>query len=553
MMQSEKLRIVIYRYKRFVLGVTVIILVLLFVPSIHSVNAQDPVVSKGSNGFAPYRPPGEGLAGTTVGGYMCARGKRQVPWSEYAPYCVPRWSGNNGGATSSGVTGRTITVTVDIANNGGLCTFLAKSGSKSIASTAVFKHNINTYVGLFNKDFELWGRKVVVKYFNGQGCYVSELLGQDQSQAEADAQTAASLGAFADISEVSSTAPYDTALAQHHVIAIGGEFMPHSWYQQNAPYEYSYYESCSKFVQSTIDVVKSAFNGLPAIYAAGKGIHDAPARIGLVYPNAPVIRACAADLTGGLQAAHVPVAATFVYSMANFGSVMQEATAAMANFRSKRVTTVVCACDPLTPSFLADAAAAQHYYPEWLAMSVSDETMIRGIMSSPQDKAEWAHALTTMVQPTPARDQEFTVAYKLATGHELSNPPAIGDAGTVYQGILLLFSALQQAGPDLTPATFQKGMWSLPASVQDAGMGGWSFGPGHYTTPSNFQVLYWSNDARGPITGEQGAFVACNHGAFYLYYKKVPGLPVGRQLECFGRGGSTVPWAPPATAIPSVP
>lgn len=397
------------------------------------------------------------------------------------------------------------------------------------------------------------GRKVVVKYFNGQGCYVSELLGQDQSQAEADAQTAASLGAFADISEVSSTAPYDTALAQHHVIAIGGEFMPHSWYQQNAPYEYSYYESCSKFVQSTIDVVKSAFNGLPAIYAAGKGIHDAPARIGLVYPNAPVIRACAADLTGGLQAAHVPVAATFVYSMANFGSVMQEATAAMANFRSKRVTTVVCACDPLTPSFLADAAAAQHYYPEWLAMSVSDETMIRGIMSSPQDKAEWAHALTTMVQPTPARDQEFTVAYKLATGHELSNPPAIGDAGTVYQGILLLFSALQQAGPDLTPATFQKGMWSLPASVQDAGMGGWSFGPGHYTTPSNFQVLYWSNDARGPITGEQGAFVACNHGAFYLYYKKVPGLPVGRQLECFGRGGSTVPWAPPATAIPSVP
>ncbi|MCL4433555.1 MAG: hypothetical protein M1399_02115 [Actinobacteria bacterium] len=531
----------------------VIILVLLFVPSVHSVNAQDPVVSKGNSGFVLYRPPGEGLAGTTVGGYMCTRGKRQVPWSEYAPYCVPRWTGNNSGATSSGVTGRSITVTVDIANNGGLCTFLAKSGSKSIASTAVFEHNINAYVGLFNKDFELWGRKVVVKYFNGQGCYVNELLGQDQSQAEADAQTAASLGAFADISEVSSTPPYDTALAQHHVIAIGGEFMPHSWYQQNAPYEYSYYESCSKFAQSTIDVVKSAFNGLPAIYAAGKGIHDAPARIGLVYPNAPVIRACAADLTGGLQAAHVPVAATFVYSMANFGSVMQEATAAMANFRSKRVTTVVCACDPLTPSFLADAAAAQHYYPEWLAMSVSDETMIRGIMSSPQDKAEWAHALTTMVQPTPARDQEFTVAYKLATGHELSSPPAIGDAGTVYQGILLLFSALQQAGPDLTPATFQKGMWSLPPSVQDAGMGGWSFGPGHYTTPSNFQVLYWSNDARGPITAEQGAFVACNHGAFYSYYDLVSGLPAGRQLECFGNGGSTAPWAPPSSAIPSVP
>ncbi|MHB8263341.1 MAG: hypothetical protein ACYDGY_06300 [Acidimicrobiales bacterium] len=77
----------------------------------------------------------------------------------------------------------------------------------------------------------------------------------------------------------------------------------------------------------------------------------------------------------------------------------------------------------------------------------------------------------------------------------------------------ILFSALQQAGPDLTPVTFQRGMWSLPPSVQDASMGGWSFGPNHYTTPSNFQILYWNPKARGPVTGERGAFVACNHGA----------------------------------------
>ncbi len=548
---QDKLKETVCRYKRFTLGTIIIVMILIFVPSINRTNIENPASSLSSAGL-PYKPPGEGLTGTTAGGYLCRPGLRQVPWSQYAPYCVPKWSGNNGGATAPGVTGSTVTVTVDIADNGGLCTYLDKAGSKSTASTAVFKKNMNTYVALFNKDFELWGRKVVIKYFNGQGCDINELLGQDQSQAEADAQTAASLGAFADYSEVASTPPYDTALANNHIIAIGGEFMPHSWFQQNAPYEYSYYPSCTKFVQSAFDVISRSIYGLPDIYAGNKAYQHEPAKLGIIYPTAPLFEPCAAELTGLLQQAHIPLEDQFAYSMTDLGSIYQEATAAMAGFHAKGVTAVVCACDPLTPSFLADAAAAQHYFPEWLVMSISDETEVRGIMSSAADKAEWSHALTMMVQPVPPQDQEFTVAYQLATGHKLSSPPAIGDAGTLYQGLLLLFDGLQQAGPDLTPETFQRGIWSLPPSAQNASMGGWSFSPGHYTSPSNFQVLYWSNSARGPVTHEKGAWVACNSGKFYSIYGNTSALPVGRQLSCFGKGGSSVPWSPPASAIPKI-
>ncbi|MCL4433781.1 MAG: ABC transporter substrate-binding protein [Actinobacteria bacterium] len=551
---QKKLFAVVLRYKGLLIGVVAFALVMVFVPSLHSTGVATPSSPNGV-GFIPYKPPGEGLAGTTVGGYVCTHGRRQVPWSLYAPYCVPQWHGNNGGATDKAdplaVTAKTINVSVNYASNQGLCSILASMESGSIASEALFKRMTNIYVSLFNKDFELWGRKVVIKYFNGQGCYANELLGQDQTEAEADAQTAASLHAFADMSELYSAPPYDTALAQYHIIAIGGEFMPHSWFAQNAPYEYSTIASCSKFMQSVVEIVKNSIYGLPAIYAAGKHLHGSPAKIGLIYPNAAFLRPCAQEVTGALKAAHIPVAAQFVYSITNFSSVESESTAVMADFRNKGVTTVICGCDPVTPAFMATAAAQQNYYPEWVPMTLGDG-ITRGIMGSPADKAEWAHAITAFVQTTPPQDQEYALAYKLATGHQLHGLVNVVTAGAAYGSVLLLFSALQQAGPDLTPQSFQRGMWSLPPSVQDASMGGWAFLPGHYTTPSNFQITYWNNSARGAVTHGVGAFVACNHGVFYTYagYNEGPSLPVGKQLECFGSGGSSAPWVPPPSAIP---
>ncbi len=545
---AESMKSAVLRYKGILLAVIVFAAVITFVPSLHDKSVAKPPQSTGK--FTPYKPPGEGLSGTTVGGYTCTPGRRQVPWSLYAPYCVPKWTGTNGGSTSPGVTATTVNVSVNYASNGGLCPFLASMESKSIASEALFKKMINTYVALFNKDFELWGRKVVIKYFNGQGCYASELLGQDQAQAEADAQTAASLNVFADTSMLYSAPPYDTALAQKHIIAIGGEFMPHSWFQQNAPYEYSTIASCSKFMTSVVQIIKNSINGLPAIYAGNKSYHHELAKIGLIYPSAAFLAPCAQQVKSELKADHIPITATFVYDISNFGSVGNEATAVMSDFHQKGVTTVICGCDPVTPMYMAGAAAQQGYYPEWIPMTLGDG-VTRGIMGSTAAKSEWAHAITNFVQTTPPHDQEYALAYKIATGHQLHGLINVVTAGGVYSDILLLFSALQQAGPDLTVQSFQRGMWSLPPSVQDASMGGWAFLPGHYTTPSNFMISYWNNNARGAVTNGQGAFMACNHGELYAYtgYKGAT-LPPGKQLSCFGAGGSSKPWVPPPSAIP---
>ena len=48
--------------------------------------------------------------GVARSGVKCGPGVKQVPWSPYAPPCVPQFSANNGGVTSPGVSNNTITL-----------------------------------------------------------------------------------------------------------------------------------------------------------------------------------------------------------------------------------------------------------------------------------------------------------------------------------------------------------------------------------------------------------------------------------------------------------
>ena len=57
---------------------------------------------------------------------------------------------------------------------------------------------MNTYINYFNKQYELYGRHVVLKPYKGQSDYIQEDQGNDAPQAQADAQNEAESGAFAD-------------------------------------------------------------------------------------------------------------------------------------------------------------------------------------------------------------------------------------------------------------------------------------------------------------------------------------------------------------------
>jgi hypothetical protein len=107
--------------------------------------------------------------------------------------------------------------------------------------------------------------------------------------------------------------------------------------------------------------------------------------------------------------------------------------------------------------------------------------------------------------------------------------------GFVYPPLLLFFDALQAAGPDLTPQTFEQGYFSLPNSIPNGSLGGWSFGKNSFDPPSDFRAIWWNPNAISAQDGKKGAWINCNNGTPYYIANKGAGLPKHQQLNCFNR------------------
>ncbi len=526
---ASKPGVLLRRYGTFLAMVAVIAVVLELLPSARSAT---PHSTPRSSELASVTPaPVPGTPGITVGGVACASGVRQVPWSNYAPICMPRWSGSNGGATAPGVSSRTITLTYRNAESTALAALSSEVGPSLLPTNATVVSVMNAYISLFNRTYELYGRHVVLKAFTGQGDFLQEDLGGDQAQAQADAATAASLGAFADISVLASTEPYDAALADHHVIAIGAQFLPKSWFSEYAPYEYSVIPDCNKEATTTAAVVGRSMAHLPAIFAGSTAMQKKTRVFGLLYPSSPLYAQCAEQAARLLKDRYgVSLAAQVSYAL-SLTSINNQASTAIAEMKAAGVTTVLCACDPITPLYLSAAANSQGYHPEWLTLSLDDA------LSRLPAQNQWAHAISGGFVSIPPTAQEAYRAYLLADGGSKPSLPVSETLAAFYEPLLFFFDALQQAGPDLTPQTFEQGVDSLPPSLPGAQFGAWRFGPGTYDPAADFQIMWWSPTATSAQDQRKGAWQPCNGGERYYYANNAATLPKGKQLSCFGSSG----------------
>jgi len=468
-------------------------------------------------------------AGTTVGGYTCGPGIRQVPWSAYAPACEPKWSGNNGGATAPGVTATTITLSYREAATAILQELYALVPPSVVGTNAEAIQTMQSYINIFNKDFELYGRHVVLAPFNGQGNFINEDTGTGAPQAEADAVTVAtSLHAFADMSLIDSSVTYTQDLQAQKVIAFGLYLQDQQWYQQNAPWQYTPGPNCSKSANAIGALFGKQLKGLPAQFAGG-ALRTEPRKLGIFYTNVPTQYDCEQQVVKSLASYGVtPVAqAALTFNIANLAS---ESSTAVAQMKAAGATTIICVgCDPISPRFYFAAATQDNYHPEWFFQSLyasnatASEAFIRLF---PADQR--SQILTIGTQPTAKSLSEAVHAYQL--GNTDPGATIIPSYYLVYGSILQFFSALQLAGPDLTPSNFQAAMRSIPQSSPGGELGGWNGSAGPYDPASTFQILKWDQAARSPADGHQGTYEVCNGGAVYSFAS--PALPARTPLRC---------------------
>jgi hypothetical protein len=458
----------------------------------------------------------------------CSGGTLQDALGPYSPGCVD-FTGDNGGATAPGVTTTTITVAQREGGLGGggqgkaagNSDLQKKAQAAGISqSPEARERTFDTLLAYFNKTYQLYGRQVKVVRYQGRGDQLAEFGGAGQEQANADAlKVGQELHAFADLS--ATTQPYLDALVRQRVVAIGGVNLPASYYRSKAPYAWGQLIDCTTLMNSAIDLLAKRFPvGQPAVRAGSATTRQKPRKYALLVPDDPVYQKCVDEAGGQLNSDGITFAKQIHYAL-NFTNMQQEAPNIAAQLKQAGITTVVLVTDPLLPYFLTGAATQQDFWPEWFVTgTIATDADVAGQF---YDNDQWQNAYGQSYLTLGSG--KASPAYKAYKSMRQDEPTATVDV--VYQTLLMLFTGLQEAGPNLNPTSFEQGMFSWGPHVGPFGR--WSFSPNDFTSTDDAREVYFDPRAISPFNSRPGAWVALNGGRRYrgsAWPTTDPGAPI---------------------------
>jgi hypothetical protein len=477
-----------------------------------------------------------------------ATGRLRMP-TQYAPPCVPVHHGSNGGATTTGVTGTTITVVYYIAPPGDLAS--AIEGAAGTPATNL--ETARNYVAMYNRITPLYGRKVVLVPFNATG------TSDDAVAAQADALTVAEqIHAFASIGGPAQTPAYEDELARMHVLcldcALGATYTS---YQKDAPYLWGQLPTPDTLLNAAFRYVFTQLKGHDAVYAGEKSFRTHPRRFALVtYESSPpVYTSLTAELTHEIAAAHLKLALDESYLL-DLSELPSESATIAEHLKRVGATTVIFAGDPIMPIYLTKACAAIGYYPEWVITgTVFTDTSTLGRY---YNQKEWAHAfgITSLAVPTPI---QLGDAYTLYRWYYGTTPPAPRTAPVLLPSVEQLFDGIELAGPRLTAQTWAGGIFRYPPTgggpttpLTAYGYQGAPPTPS-YASPADYTFIWYDATAKG--TDEEGV-----DGSGMIRYvdggKRYPATSgPTKDIPMFQVAGSVMQYQhyPPGGAPPSYP
>jgi hypothetical protein len=448
--------------------------------------------------------PAEVGAGQTATGWgetvsACADRPLQVPDLGYSPPCYA-FTGDNGGATSRGVTADTITVSYRLTSDPNLLVLLGSLGGVPLDETnEEMEATAQALVEYFNANFEFYGRKIELASYEGRGLILPEFTGGGQDAATNDSiKVANEIQAFADITGL--TQPYADALGRNQVISIGAPYMSREWFEDHRPYAWSTVPDCTATAELSAIYSNNRLFGRDANWA-GDDL-GGQRSLAVVAPNNLEYQQCVDVYQGQVEAAGNEVALKLSYIL-DPAQLQAQAAGIMAKLKDEGTTSVSCACDPVMQMYLAQEASAANYYPEWLIAGVGFIDLdLGGQIISKNAPDQWVHAFGGSPSAAP-QPPETSVAYAAYRSVRQDEPSLLVDQ--IYNQLLTLALGIQMAGPDLTPETFETGLFAYPGGTGQAGT--WDFSPGHYTPVTDIREIWWDPDQISPFNGQPGTYV----------------------------------------------
>ena len=481
-----------------------------------------------------------------------ATGRLKMP-TVYSPPCVPvSTSSDNGGSRSSGVSGSAINIVYFQAQPGGL----ASTISSAAGTNAQVLATAEAYVAIFNHVFEMYGRHVNLIPFTASGADT------DPVAAHADAVTVAQqLHAFASINGYGETTAYEDELSRLHVLCLAcGDSALYGQISQNAPYFWANLPTADTSLNETVDYIVSKLNGKDAVWAGDPTFHTKKRSFVVVSetsePPSPGFGQLEQSLTQKFTAGHVNMASTtsLTYTL-NLTTLPSDAATIAEKLKTSGATSVIFAGDPIMPIYLTKACANIGYFPEWIITGIvlTDTTTLARYY----DQQEWAHAfgVSSLSVPVPVANSDSYHLYRWWYGAHAS--PAALSAPAIIPPILQLFTAIQLAGPDLTPFTFEQGLFRAPPTgggpttpLDAYGQQGAAPRPS-YSSPADYTFLWYDATAKGPNEeGVEGTGLMAYVGGGHRY--RAGTVPAG-PVDMFSTAGAVHSYASPPDRAPDYP
>jgi hypothetical protein len=422
--------------------------------------------------------------------------------------CPYEWAGTNTGSTYSGVTGDTINLTIydpkaDDQTSGAL------GADGSAPTPAEIQKVADAWATFVNNNFQLYGRKVRIRYRQGPGGYL------DPAQANADAVTIANEDKPFAVLAPAATQPLHDELSRRKIISITAllQFTA-SYHAERAPYVYGLLPDLDLALDHVAEYWCSRLEGKPAAHA-GTGIEGKPRKFGVIYNSdynqgGPKLLSKIQRLCNGTVA---KVVATY----GDYSTAVSQSTNIIGQMRNAGVTTVSCICDPVSPLFLTAQATAQGYFPEWLqtAYFAQDADSVGRLY----DQEQWKHSFGPGVigPATPKKQDKSYIAF---TNGSPSVPESKWKGVSYYWSLLeTIVYGIEQAGPNLNPVTLRDGLFKPDTFPPANGplQPKQSFGPSGPSpwTQTDEELEVWWDPNRTAADGEKGAYFLVRGGQRY--------------------------------------
>jgi ABC-type branched-subunit amino acid transport system substrate-binding protein len=383
-------------------------------------------------------------------------GRIKLPTIFAAP-CVQPFEGDNGGATSPGVTEDEILIVLyqtDPALDP-LGASIAR-GAGADVDPASTTEALDNYLKLYNQTYETYGRKVVLRQFTGTGAP------DDATAAKADAITIAEMKPFAVIGGPNQQSPvFASELAARDVVCGPNctVSLPEGMVKDNWPYLWQTGPTPEQAAAMTAEMVSKLAGPGKAVLAGDPDVQKQDR----VYAVAHYDTADS-DFVESFEALEADLAdhdielATDVEFTLDLARAQENARTIVSKLKEAGVTTVIYTGDPFTPGPITEEATAQDYHPEWILGSnvLADTAFFARLMDPDQWKNGFGISFPTARGEPDTADS--VAIYKWAFGEDPPNNTVV----VSEPPLRTMFNGIELAGPDLTPDSLADGLFRYP-------------------------------------------------------------------------------------------